>query len=79
MLPPSSGTLNTANIDFILHVWNIGSLYRAGSLTTAEREKAKCKLLLVGVKDFRGGRGCTESAGEYTIFPMAVGMIITNL
>jgi exonuclease III len=46
--------------------WNVRSLYRARSLTTAEKEISKYKLDLVGVQEVRWGGGGTEPAGEYT-------------
>jgi len=33
--------------------WNVGRLFRAGSLTTIGKELARCKLDLVGVRKFR--------------------------
>jgi hypothetical protein len=40
------------------------SLYRAGSLGTASKERSKYKLDLMGVQEGNG----TEVAGEYTFF-----------
>jgi len=37
--------------------WNVGSLYRAGSLTAAARELARYKLDLVGVQEARWYKG----------------------
>ena len=39
--------------DILLGTWNIRSLYRAGSLTAADRELARYKLDLVGVQKVR--------------------------
>jgi exonuclease III len=39
--------------------WNVGSLYRAGSLTAAARELEKYKLNLVGMQEFRWEKGGT--------------------
>jgi hypothetical protein len=49
-------------------LWNVRSLYRAGSLKTASRELARYKLDLVGVQEVRWEGGGTEPAGEYTFF-----------
>jgi hypothetical protein len=38
-------------------IWNVRSLYRAGSLTTAAREFARYKLGLVGIKGVRWDKG----------------------
>ena len=48
--------------------WNVWSLYRAGSLTTAARELARCKLDLVGVQEVRWDKGRTVGAGDYNLF-----------
>jgi hypothetical protein len=48
--------------------WNVGSLYRAGSLMTVSRELARYKLLFVGVQEVRWEGSGTEPAGEYTFF-----------
>ena len=45
--------------------WNVGSLYRSGSLTAATRELARYKLDLVGVQKFRWDKGGTVNAGNY--------------
>jgi hypothetical protein len=44
--------------------WNVRSLYKAGSLTTPEKEIPKCELDLAGVK-IRWDRGGTKPADEY--------------
>jgi len=48
--------------------WNVRSLYRAGSLTAADRGLVRYKLDLVGVKNFRRDKGGTLRAGDYNIF-----------
>jgi len=48
--------------------WNVRSLYRAGSLTAAARELARCKLDLVGVQEVRLDKGGTVRAGDYNFF-----------
>jgi hypothetical protein len=58
-------------------LWNVRSLYRAGSLTTVSRELARYKLDLVGVQGVRWKGGGTEPVAEYT-FSMERGMRITN-
>jgi len=40
-----------------LATWNVRSLYRAGSLKAAARELGRYKLDVVGVQEFRGGKG----------------------
>jgi hypothetical protein len=45
-------------------MWNVGSLYRAGSLTAATRELAMYTLNLVGVQ-VRWDKGSTVRAGGY--------------
>jgi hypothetical protein len=49
-------------------LWNVGSLYRAGSLVVVSEELSKCKLDLVGVQEARWEGGGTKPAGEYTFF-----------
>jgi len=45
-------------------IWNVRSLYRAGSLTAAARESARYKLDLVGVQEVRlGQREHSKSRG----------------
>jgi len=48
--------------------WNVRSLYRAGSLTAAARELARCKLDLVGVQEVRWDKGGTVRAGDSNFF-----------
>jgi hypothetical protein len=56
------------NMDMRFGMWNVSSLYRAGSLMTVSRELARHKLDLVGVQEVRW-EGCgTEPVGEYTFF-----------
>jgi hypothetical protein len=47
--------------------WNVRILYRAGSLTAAARELARCKSDLVGVQEVRWDNGCTLRAGDYNL------------
>jgi len=49
-------------------IWNVRSLYRAGSLTAAASELARYKLDLVGVQEVRWDRGGTIRAGDYNFF-----------
>jgi hypothetical protein len=48
---------NRRNMDMRFGLWNVKSLYRAGSLMTISRELSKYKLHLVGVQEarFEGG------------------------
>jgi hypothetical protein len=55
-------------MDMRFGLWNVGSLYRAGSLMTISWGLSKCKLDLVGVQEVRWEDGGTEPAGEYTFF-----------
>jgi hypothetical protein len=55
-------------MDMRFGIWNVGSLYRAGSLMIVSRELASYKLDLVGVQEVKWEGGGTEPAGEYTIF-----------
>jgi hypothetical protein len=48
------------NMDMKFRMWNVRSLYRAGSLMTVSRELSKYKSDLVGVQ--------VRWAGEYTFF-----------
>jgi hypothetical protein len=47
-------------------MWNVKSLYRAGSLVTAAKELSKYNLDLVGVQEVRWDKGGTGPAGKYT-------------
>jgi hypothetical protein len=51
-------------MDMTFGLWNVRSLYRAGSLMTVSWEL--CKLDLVGVQEVRWEGGGTRPAGEYT-------------
>jgi hypothetical protein len=55
-------------MDMRFGMWNVRSLYRAGSLMTVSRELARYKLDLVGVQEDRWEGGGTELAGEHTFF-----------
>jgi hypothetical protein len=55
-------------MDMRFGLWNVRSLYRAGSLMTVSRELARYKLDLVGVQEDKWEGGGTEPAGEYTFF-----------
>jgi len=46
-------------------IWNVRSLYRAGSLTAAARELARYELDLVGAQEVRWDKGGTVRAGDY--------------
>jgi hypothetical protein len=59
-------------------LWNVRSLYRAGSLTTVSRELSKYKLDLAGVQKVRWEGSGTEPAPENTHFSMERGMRIMN-
>ena len=48
--------------------WNVRGLYRAGSLTAAERELARYKLDLVGVKEVRWDKRGTVRVEDYNFF-----------
>ena len=54
--------------DMRFDTWNVRSLYRAGSLTAAARELARCKLDLVGVQEVRWDKGGTVRAGDSNFF-----------
>jgi hypothetical protein len=49
-------------------MWNVRSLYGAGSVVAVSKELSKYKLDLVGVQEVRCECGGTEPAGEYTFF-----------
>jgi exonuclease III len=53
-------------MDMRFGTWNVGSLYRAGSLMTVSRDLTRYKLDLVGVQEVRWDGSGTEPAGEYT-------------
>src|SRR5215469_5893220 len=54
--------------DIFLGTWNVGSLYRAGSLTAAARELARYKLDLVSVQEVRWDKGGTVRARDCNFF-----------
>ena len=54
--------------DLRLGIWNVRSLYRAGSLKAAARELARYKLDLVDVQEFRWDKGGTVRAGDCNCF-----------
>jgi len=51
--------------DILLGTWNVGILYRVGSLTAAARELVRYKLDLVRVQEVRWDKGETVRAGNY--------------
>jgi hypothetical protein len=56
------------NMDMRFGLWDVRSLYRAGSLMTVSRKLSKYTLELVGVQEVRWEGGGTERVGEYTFF-----------
>jgi hypothetical protein len=59
-------------MDMRFGLWNVRSLYRAGSLMTVSRELARYKLDLAGVQEVRWKGGGTEPLGEYIFFYLKV-------
>ena len=57
-------------MDMSFDTWNVRSLYRSGSLTTAAGELARYKLDLVGVQEVRLDKGGTVRRGDYIFFYM---------
>jgi hypothetical protein len=55
-------------MDMRFGMWNIWSLYRAGSLMTVSRELSRYRLDFVGVQEVRWEGSGTITAGEYTFF-----------
>jgi hypothetical protein len=55
-------------MDVRFGIWNIRSLYGAGSLRTVAEKISKYESDLVGAQEVRWDRGGTEPAGEYTFF-----------
>jgi hypothetical protein len=51
-------------MDMKFGLWNVRSLYRAGSLMTVSRELSRYNLDLVGVQEVR----CEGLLGEYKFF-----------
>jgi len=49
-------------------IWNLRSLYGAGSLTAAAREFTRYELDLVGIKEVRWDKGGMVSAGDCNFF-----------
>jgi len=49
-------------------MWNVRSLYRAGSFSAAARELARYNLDLVGVQEVKWDKGGTGRAGDYNFF-----------
>jgi len=49
-------------------MWNVKSLYRAGSLTAAARGLVRYKLDLVDVQEVRWNKEGTVRAGDYNFF-----------
>jgi hypothetical protein len=49
-------------------IWNVRSMYRAGSLRSVGEEISKYKLRFVGIQEVRWDRGGTEPAGKYIFF-----------
>jgi hypothetical protein len=56
------------NRDILLGMWNVRSLYRAGSLMAATRKLARYKLDLVGVQGVRWDKKGTVKVGGYRFF-----------
>jgi hypothetical protein len=56
------------NTDMRFGLWNVTSLYWAGSLMTVSRQLSRYKLDLVGVQEIGWEAGGTKPAGEYTFF-----------
>ena len=54
--------------DMKFGTWNISSLYRSGSLTTAARELARYKLDLAGVQEVWLDTGSRVTVGNYNFF-----------
>jgi exonuclease III len=60
--------------------WNIRSLYRSGSLTTAARELARCKLDLVGVQEVRWDKGLKlNGTHEFLVYADDVNLLVPEL
>jgi hypothetical protein len=55
-------------MDMRFGIWNIRSLYRAGSLTAAAREFARYKLDLVSVQEVTWDKEGTLKAGVLVFF-----------
>jgi hypothetical protein len=59
---------NLRTLDMRLCAWEVGNLYRAGSLMTVTKQISKFKSDLVGVQEARWDRRGTEPGGKYTCF-----------
>jgi hypothetical protein len=55
-------------MDMRFGMWNVRSLYRAGSLVTISKELSNYKLDLVGVQEVGWEGGGTKPGGEYMFF-----------
>jgi hypothetical protein len=51
-------------MDMRFGMWNVRSMYRAGSFRVAGEEISKYELDLVGIQEVRWDGGGTEPAGE---------------
>jgi exonuclease III len=49
-------------------MWNVRSLFRAGSLRAPAKQLARYQLDLAGVQEVRWDKGGTERAGNYDFF-----------
>jgi len=49
-------------------IWNVRSLYRAGSLKAGARELVRYKLDVVGLQEVRWDKGGTERTEDYNSF-----------
>jgi hypothetical protein len=63
--------------DLRFGAWNVGRMYRSGSLATVTRELARYKLDLVSVQEVRWDKGGSVRAGDY-IFSVEKKMEIIN-
>jgi hypothetical protein len=64
-------------MDIRIELWNVRSLYTAGSLMTASRELSRYKLHLAGVRK-SDGRAVAPNLLENTHFSTERGMKIMN-
>jgi hypothetical protein len=55
-------------MDMRFGVWNVRSLFGAGSFTAAARELGRNKLYLACVREIRWDKGGTVRAGDYKVF-----------
>ena len=56
------------NKDVRFGTWNVSSLYRLGSFTSASRKLARYKLDLVGAQEVRWDKGGMVREGAYIFF-----------